>query len=254
VRVAPAAARLQLQLVASDFNYVMPLVLVPLTTMVFFAIIDHAGRTDLAPYSLFAPALDALWTLSLFVSGDMVDVDRALGVLETVVATPARFADVVLARVLAVTSISLLAFAEVWIVARLLFAVPVHVHHPALLAAALATTAFAMSGTAVVMAAFFVHSRNARIFQNSLSYPFYVLGGVMVPVALLPSWLQPVSKIVFLSWAAEALRASVRRDAGDASFAIVMVVALGIAGYGAGWLLLKRLLARARRSGELALW
>lgn len=250
-----ASIRLQLLAVTSDFNYVMPLVTAPLTAAIFFAVMDNAGRPDLAGYALFAPALVALWTLALFVSGDIVDVDRALGVLETVIATPASFAGVVLGRVLAVTVVSLLGFVEAWLVARGVFGFTIVAHHPYVLVAAVTATALAMAGTALVMAALFVHSRNARIFQNSLSYPFFVLGGVIAPVALLPVWIQPVSKLVFLSWSADLLRDSLRPEPLDAPvLRVAAVLALGLAGFGFGRFLLGRLVERVRRTGELSLW
>jgi ABC-2 type transport system permease protein len=151
-----------------------------------------------------------------------------------------------------VTAVAFLAFIEVWFVARALFGVTIEFHHPGLFLLTLAASGLAMSGTAVIMAALFVLARSARTFQNSLSYPFYVLGGVLVPVSFLPDWLEPLSSVVFLSWSADLLRDSL--DPAPVSGAAVrlgMVLALGTGGFVIGRLLLRRILNRVRADGTV---
>ena len=75
-------------------------------------------------------------------------------------------------------------------------------------------TVFAMAGTAVAFASVFVLTRNPFTFTNSASFPFYVLGGVFVPIAILPGWIQPLSKGIFMSWSADLLRASLKSAPG----------------------------------------
>ena len=113
---------------------------------------------------------------------------------------------------------------------------------------------FAVAGTALIMASLFVLTRSARTFQNSLSYPFYVLGGVLVPVSYLPDWLRPLSSGVFLSWSADLLRASLApAPVHRLAFRLAMIVLLGLAGLALGRLALGRILDRLRTSGELGL-
>jgi ABC-2 type transport system permease protein len=246
--------RHQLRVIASDPDYVMPLITVPMFTLTFLAIVRHAGRDDLTSYALLAPVLIALWALSLFSSGEVIAGDRFEGTLEAAIATPSSFAAVVLGRIFGVTTVALISFAEVAIAAWLVFGVVIEVHHPAAFTLTLATTAFAVSGTAVIMAALFVLSRSPRTFQNSLSFPFYVLGGVLVPVAFLPDWLEPLSSVVFLSWAADLLRASLTPEPiSDLAVRLAAIVGLGTAGFAIGVLLLRWILVRVRRDGSLAL-
>lgn len=117
----------------------------------------------------------------------------------------------------------------------------------------LAATALAMAGTAVAMAAAFVLHRSARTFQNSLSYPFYLLGGAIVPPALLPAWLQPLTKVVFLSRATELLRDSlVGPPVPDPGRRLAVIVLFGMVGYVGGLLLLRGILHRVRHTGEMS--
>lgn len=253
MRVLVAAVRLQLRIIRSDPDYVMPLVTVPLFTITFLAIVRHAGRDDLTGYAVMAPVLIALWQLSLLDSGEVIAEDRWQGVLEAVIAAPANIALVVVGRVFAVTAVSLLAFVEVWLVARVLFGVAIEIHHPLVFAATLAASVVAMSGTALIMAGLFVLARSARTFQNSLSYPFYVLGGVLVPVSFLPDWVEPLSSGVFLSWSADLLRDSLEPGpVADVPARVTMIVALGGAGAAVGSLLLRFILRRVRGTGTLA--
>jgi ABC-2 type transport system permease protein len=103
------------------------------------------------------------------------------------------------------------------------------------------------------MAALFVLARNAVTFSNSASYPFYVLGGVLVPVSFLPHWVRPLSDVVFLSWSADLLRATLRAAPIHHFWPhLGMVLLLGACGYVVGLAALRVILVRVRQSGELS--
>jgi ABC-2 type transport system permease protein len=252
VRAYWAAFRLQAAIVVTDLDYLMPLVTVPMFTIVFLAIVQQAGRGDLAQYALLAPVLIALWQLSLFCSGEILAEDRWAGTLEPSLATPTAFPLLVFARILAVTLIAFLAVPEVLIAGRLFFGVSLHVRHLGTLLLTLVVTAFAVATTSLIMAALFVLTRSARTFQNSLSYPFYVLGGVFVPVAFLRAWLRPLSAAVFLSWSGDLLRASLSPGpVHRLAFRLAMVVALGAAALAIGTFALERILRKVKRDGTV---
>jgi ABC-2 type transport system permease protein len=253
VSVFGAAARFELATLRRSPDDLLALVNVPLFTAMFLAITRHAGRDDLVGYAVLAPAVIAVWSMGLLVSGELIDRERANGTLEALVATPAPLPVVVLGRVAVVTAISLLSTVESWLVARFGFGIVVGVPHPAVFAAALLCTGLAMAGTATAMSGTFVLARSARTFQNSLSYPFYVLGGVFVPVDLLPGWLQPVCRLVFLSWATDLLRDSLDPAAvGHLLPRLAAVLGLGAVSYLAGFAILDRILRRVRGTGTLA--
>jgi ABC-2 type transport system permease protein len=246
--------RLQARIVLTDPDYLMPLVTVPMFTITFLAIVRHAGREDLTQYALLAPVLIALWALALLDAGEIVSEDRWTGTLEPSIAAPTPLAPLLLGRIFAVTAIALFSFVEVLVAARLAFGVAIRIEHPAEFAAALAATAFAVSGTAVIMAGLFVLSRSPRTFQNSLSFPFYVLGGVLVPVRFLPDWLEPLSSIVFLSWASDLLRATLDPEpVRDFGSRVAMVLVLGAAGYAIGAAVVAWVLRRVRMNGTIGL-
>lgn len=137
--------------------------------------------------------------------------------------------------------------------ARLIFGATVTIHHVGAFLLTVVATLAAMAGTAVGMAALFVLARNAVTFSNSASYPFYVLGGILVPVSLLPHWVRPVSDIIFLSWSADLLRATLRvAPIHHLWLHLGMVALLGACGYAVGLGALRVILVRVRKSGELS--
>jgi ABC-2 type transport system permease protein len=246
------ALRLQIGILRADPSQIQALATVPLFTVIFLQIFRAADRADLNGYALMAPVLIAIWALALQSSGEVIEGDRWQGVVDLVVASPTPFAVIVLGRVFAVTLVALLAFAEVWLVSWIVFGVVVEVEHPLIFGLTVAATAFAAAGTATIMASLFVVTRSARTFQNSLSWPFYVLGGVLVPVSFLPSWLEPFSTLIFLSWSGDLLRASLAPAAvHDAAFRLTMIALLGICGFAIGFGLLGRMIRQARRTATL---
>lgn len=253
MRTLRAGWSYQAAVVGSQPDYWMTLLTNPLLAVVFLGIVRSAGRDDLLGHAVLAPALLGMWAMSLFISGEVVSRDRDFGLLEPTLAAPSSYALLLTGRVAFVTMLSLLGFAESWLVAWMVFGVAIPIPHPAAFALTLAVSAYAMAGTALVMSALFVASTSVRRFQNSLSYPFYVLGGIMVPVALLPGWVQPLSRVVFLSWSSDLLRESLARSpVADLPLRLAAVLALGTLGFVAGRWLLGRLVDRVRRSGEVA--
>jgi ABC-2 type transport system permease protein len=253
VRAFLAGARIQLSFIRAYPDALIPFFTAPLFTAIFTMIFRHSGRQDLTGYAAIAPVFIALWWLALFQSGWVIQTDRWSGTIELLVAAPSSFAANVLGRIVATTMLGIVSFAEAWFVARVLFGTPVTVHHPWVFLLTGVVTLAAMAGTAVVMASLFVLTRSAATFSNSASYPFYVLGGILVPVSLLPGWLRPFSSVVFLSWSADLLRATLRPGSiNDLAFRLGMVALLGACGFVAGALLLSWILRRVRGNGELA--
>lgn len=252
MRTIAAAFRLQLQIVRRNPDYLMNLATVPIFTSIFLSIVRNAGRDDLIGFAVMGPVLMGLWGISLFIAGEIIVTDRFAGILEGVVAAPAPFPFTVVGRVYAVTSVGLISFVEAWLVARFGFGVDVPIHHPFLFLAAVLVTSAAMSGTALLMAAVFALGRRSRPFQRALNYPFYVLGGVLVPVAFLPEWIRPVSRAIFLSWSSDLLRATLQRaPVVNPLLRLTVIAILGLAAFLAGWWLTRVILKRVRRLGTM---
>lgn len=252
MRAFLAGMAIQVRLMRAYPDALIPFFTAPLFTVIFLTIFRHAGRDDLTGYAAIAPVFIALWWLALFQSGWVITHERWSGTIELLVASPSDFAATVLGRILATTLLGVISFVEAWLVARLIFGDVVTIHHAWAFVAVVVVTLVAMAATAVLMAALFVLTRSAATFSNSASYPFYVLGGILVPVSLLPAWLRPVSSVVFLSWSADLLRATLRAEpVHDLAFRLGMVLLLGACGFAVGMVLLRWILRRVRGNGEL---
>jgi ABC-2 type transport system permease protein len=252
MRAFLAGARIQIRFLTAYPDSLIPFFTAPLFTIVFILVFKHAGRQDLTPYAAIAPVFIALWWLALFNSGWTITIERWNGTLEMLVAAPSSFGAVIFGRIATTTAIGTVSFFEAWLVARL-FGVPVTVHHWGAFLLTVVVTLAAMAGTAVGMAALFVLARNAVTFSNSASYPFYVLGGILVPVSALPHWVRPLSDVVFLSWSADLLRATLRAAPIHRLWPhLGMVALLGACGYAVGLVALRSILVRVRTSGELS--
>lgn len=253
MRAFLAGMRLEVLMIRSNPDTLIPFATSPLFTTIFLTIVRHGGRHDLQPDALMAPVLMTLWWFALFHGGFVVTNDRWQGMLEWVLAAPASLALVILGRITTIMATGSLGFLEVWAIGRFAFGVSIPFDHPLAFALTLLATIFAMAGTAVAFAALFVLTRNATTFGNSSSFPFYVLGGVFVPIAVLPGWIQPVTRGVFMSWSADLLRSSLHTATiHDEWGRLGMVLLLGAAGLTLGRGVLFYVLRRMRATGELA--
>lgn len=254
LRVAAAAARAQVQLTRHNIEDFRPVLTLPLATLVSLAILVRSGRADLAHYGLVAAALMTIGQMGLFVASEIVFQERTGQTLELVVATPAPYVLVLLPRILVLTLLGVVGAIESWLIARLVFGLSLTVHHPALLLSTLLASSVASAGTAVLTAALFSLGRQVRTFQNAVNGPLYLLGGVLVPVAFLPAWLQPLSPFVFFYWSANLLRAAFEPAPPQAVLlGLASILALGLTGALLGALVLRRMLDQLRREGSLGL-
>jgi ABC-2 type transport system permease protein len=232
----------------------MPLISTPFFTLVAVAVLKHSGREDLVSYGVIAPLLMTLAWMGIYIASEVVNNDRQGSILEVLIATPSSYFALLLTRVTILCSLGLIAFAESWLIARLAFGVSIHIYHPEVLIATLVATIFASAGTSLITAAIFCFGRSARTLQGVVGYPLFVLGGVLVPVTYLPGWIEPLSRGVFLYWAANLLRDSTQSAApAHVGEHIAAVLALGAIGAVIGTLLLSRMLTRLRQEGDLGL-
>jgi ABC-2 type transport system permease protein len=244
--------RLQLTLYRSYPDLLIPVVTSPLYAVIIKMVFDNAGRQDLTGYAVLAPIYMSLWWFALFCGGWVIQTDRWQGTIEFLVGSPASLSSVVLGRICAIIGPAFVTTAETWLIGRYLLNADVTVRHWAVFALSFAFTLFALLATALLVASVFVLARSALTFMNSASFPFYLLGGILIPVALLPGWMQPFSKVIFLSWSAAALRASLAPGpVHDFLLDLAMIGVLGGIALASGYGALRLVLHRIRETGQL---
>ncbi|GAA4238651.1 hypothetical protein GCM10022254_55460 [Actinomadura meridiana] len=253
MRTVASGFRLQLVFYRHHPDLLVPLLTAPLYAAVFAMIMRHNDRADLLGQASLAPFYMSLWWFALFSGGWIIQTDRWEDTLQYLVSAPANFSAVVFGRACATVVPGIAAFAETWLFARYVLHAPVTIRHWPVLTASLALTLFATAATATLLAALFVLARNAITFSNAASFPFYVLGGLLVPTVFLPDWVRPLSNGVFLSWSADLLRGSISADpVPHAALGLTMITALGAFALVAARLTIGRVLARVRHTGEMS--
>lgn len=111
-----------------------------------------------------------------------------------------------------------------------------------------------LSGTAVggLVGSLFVLTRYGPQLSSALMYPVYLLGGMLIPLDLVPAWLRWLSNGISLRWLQQFLVSAV--DGSPDLLALLAALVL-TAGYGlAGALLFGRLIDVARKRGTLDLY
>jgi ABC-2 type transport system permease protein len=211
----------------------------------------HAGNRTAVTDAVLAPGLIGLWLISISLAGQVINEDRATGRFELLIGAPVSFSAVLLGRLLVVIPVGMLTLVESWLVAAVGFGRVTRVADPALFLLGFALTCFAMVGTATLLATLFVLSRALELFQSLLTYPVYILGGVLVPTALLPGWLRTVSRLMFLSWSSDLLRDTIRGTDRSWFLPAAAIALLGGAALVAGIHLTHRVVDRARRSATV---
>jgi len=248
-----AGARFQLWLMRRTIDHVQALVLAPLFAMIFVGLVLAGDRPDLVPVAALGAALVSLWNMAVQVGSHMIDMERRGGTFEQLVSSATPLYALVVGRAAAIIAVALLALPEVWLVTYLVSGVAIAVPHPAEFAVGMVLTALGLHASATLLAVLSVLARNRMVLQNALNYPFYLLGGLFVPVAALPDWLRPFTRVIFLSWGSDLLRATLATAAMSNVGAAVAGLAATVLGTAlAGRLVLSLVLRRARIEGTLS--
>ena len=174
--------------------------------------------------------------------------------LELVVASPAHYAVLLFTRIVLLSSLGIVGFFEAWLIAWLVFGIRIDIHYPWILVMTLVLTIFAGAATSLITSAWFCFGKTTRTYQYALAGPLYLLAGVLVPVTFLPAFLQPVSHLIFLFWAADLLRDALQPAVPhDVPFRLGMIALLGVAGGLTGAWLVGRMLDHQRREGTMGI-
>jgi ABC-2 type transport system permease protein len=193
-------------LTTSSF-FVLVSMLEPLIFATIAFYLWRAGqREETLLYVALGAGLMGMWSATLFGSGGLIQWQRRQQTLELLVAAPPRFLVSALPFTLATASLGLYSVGATLLWGRLLFGVPLQFEHPVLFLVALPATVLGLGVLGLVFASTFVFYRHAHAFSNILEYPVWLASGLLVPVSLLPSFVEPLSWVLAPTWGVRALR------------------------------------------------
>ena len=219
-------------------------------TIAFF-MFEAGARPGTLLYVALGAGLMGVWSSTLFGAGGAIQWQRWQGTLELTVAAPAPFLLVLIPMTISAASIGLYSIAATLFWGRLFFGVPLHFVHPWLFALALPVTLLGLGLLGLVMASTFILYRQASAFQNLLEYPVWLVTGLLIPVTLLPVWVEPIGWVLSPYWGMRAIRESAL--GGDALGPIAMCVGLAAVYLVLGALFLANFERLARKHATLSL-
>ena len=202
-------------------------------------------------YASLGAAVMGIWSTTSTAAGASLAQQRWHGTLELLVVAPASFALILLPTTIAMASIGIYSMASTLLWGWLVFGIELTIDSPLAFVLAIPATVVSIGALGFLLAVAFVRFRQAWALGNMLEYPVWLVSGFLVPLALFPVWVRPISWVLAPTWGINAIRDAAL--GGSAWPDIAMALALG-AGYVAiGILLLNRALDAARSKATLAL-
>jgi len=210
----------------------------------------RSGGTDLGRFAV-ASGLSTLWGASIWTAGGILRREIEYGTLPRLVCSPWSTRLLLTAKSLAAGAFQALSIGLTTAVVLVGLGHPLTVRAPfafALVALAAIASAAALG---LLLSSLFVLTRAAVRISEVLSYPVFLLGGMLIPLDYLPGWLRWPSALVSLGWARAGLERALAGRLDARALAMVLLLTLCYAAL--GWAVFSRVLDRARRKGTLEL-
>lgn len=219
-------------------------------TVAFF-MFRAGGDPDALIYASLGAAVMGIWTATSVSAGSALQRERWFGTLELLVAAPAHFSLVLLPLAFATSAIGVYCMATTLLWGRLVFGIGLTIDHPLLLAAAIPATILSIGALGFLIAVAFARYRYAWALGAMSEYPVWLVCGFLVPLALLPDWVRPISWALAPTWGMRAIRESA--TGGTPLPDVGMCFALGAAYVGLGVVVTDSVLRAARARASLSL-
>ena len=192
-----------------------------------FYMYRSGGRAGTLLYAALGAGMMGIWSSTLFGSGGALQWNRWQGTLELLVAAPAHFSLVMLPVTLAMSTIGVYSMAATLLWGRLVFGIELHIEHLFVFCVAVVVTIVAVGMCGFLLAVTFVRYRTAWALGNLLEYPVWLATGLLFPIALLPSWVRPLSWLLAPTWGIQAIRHAAL-GGGAVWFPVAMCAAIGV--------------------------
>jgi ABC-2 type transport system permease protein len=241
-------------LLASEFfiltTFIAPLIFATLAFFLFQSGGGTAGQTLL--YVALGAGMMGVWSTTLFGCGGAIAWQRWEGTLELLVNAPSRYDYILVGQTFGAVVFGFYGIVATLAWGVLLFGMPIEATYPLILPLSLVAAIVSLGSLGMLIATTFVLYRHANALGNLLEYPIWLLAGLLVPVATLPFWVQPISWLLAPTWGMEAIRGAAIGTK-PPTLAIVMCFVLAVVYYVSARVTLVFVLAKARRDATLSL-
>jgi ABC-2 type transport system permease protein len=218
---------------------------------VAFLVYGRVDDPDVMVYAGLGAAVMGIWSVVTTTASGLLQRERWLGTLELLVASPTRFALILVPVTTAMASLGLFSLGSTLLWGRLLFGISVPIESPLLFALSVIVSIFSIALLGFLLSVAVVRYRTAWAMGNLLEYPGWLLCGFLVPLSLFPGWVTWIAYALPPTWGMAGIREAA---AGGSPWSdIALCLGTGLA-YGAvGWLLSETVLRSARRHATLSL-
>ncbi|MFI7708585.1 ABC transporter permease [Nonomuraea sp. NPDC049480] len=164
-----------------------------------------AGQAATGARTAIGCGLLGLWGAIVWRFGLVLRQERQRGILPGIVSRPTGLVVVLIGKsigsVLRSAALTVLTVGVVAAVAGH----PVHIAAPVGFTLTALATLVSATALGLLLCSVFLLARSAVRIAETLIYPVFILGGLLVPTALLPGWAQQLSTLISLRWASELL-------------------------------------------------
>jgi ABC-2 type transport system permease protein len=207
LRQVADSATLQLRVFGGSTHIVLGFVQpAAFTLVVLLSRRDHAGA-DMSAAALGAGLL-SLWGSTIWQAGQILKFEKRQGTLIQIMVRPCSLAAVLLGKSLGTTVRSVLSIAMTVGLMSFLVGHGIRIAEPLLMVATLAVVIASASVLGMLLSCLFIMVRAASRIAEALTYPVFILGGILVPLSLMPRAVRPFAEVVSLHRGGELVQAA----------------------------------------------
>jgi ABC-2 type transport system permease protein len=162
---------------------------------------------DFSYFDFIAPGIMAMTVMMSVMTGlpAAISHEREVGTLDGMMVAPINRLSVILGKTLAQMARGILQGVLILVLAVTLFGVTVH-GSILLVFALLLLGVFSFVGLGVVLTSFAKEQETAVMLMTTIMFPMMFLSGVFFPIEQMPWFMQAISKVLPLTYVADALR------------------------------------------------
>jgi ABC-2 type transport system permease protein len=179
-------------------------------------------------FDFIAPGIMAMTVMMSVMTGlpAAISHEKEVGTLDGMMAAPINRLAIILGKTLAQTARGLLQGILILMLAVALFGVTIH-GSILLVFALLLLGVFSFVGFGVVITSFAKDQETAMMVMMTLMFPMMFLSGVFFPIQQMPWYMQGISKVLPLTYLADALRKVMVLGVGVPIITVELVVLIG---------------------------
>jgi len=182
-------------------------------------------------FDFIAPGIMAMTVMMSVMTGlpAAISHEREIGTLDGMMVAPINRLAIILGKTLAQTARGLLQGMLILVLAIVLFGVTIH-GSILLVFGLLVLGVFSFVGLGVVLTTFAKDQETAMMIMMTLMFPMMFLSGVFFPIQQMPWYMQDLSKVLPLTYAAQALRKVMVLGAGLSAISteVMILVVFGV--------------------------